>query len=49
MIFASAVLLPGIESLARAEEVARNIIVGVEAPIDIGGGKCARVRRARRW
>jgi diguanylate cyclase (GGDEF)-like protein/PAS domain S-box-containing protein len=32
-----AVLLPGVESLAHAEEIARSIVVGVEVPIDIGG------------
>jgi len=38
-----AVLLPGIESAAKAEQIARNIISGVKVPIDIGGGRLAQV------
>jgi diguanylate cyclase (GGDEF)-like protein/PAS domain S-box-containing protein len=38
-----AVLLPGIESAAKAEELAKNIIAGVSQPIDVGGGRVAQI------
>jgi diguanylate cyclase (GGDEF)-like protein/PAS domain S-box-containing protein len=38
-----AVLLPGIESVAKAEEIANTIIAGVIRPIDIGSGHHARI------
>jgi diguanylate cyclase (GGDEF)-like protein/PAS domain S-box-containing protein len=36
-----AVLLPAIESVAKAEAIANNIIAAVNAPIDIGEGRMA--------
>jgi diguanylate cyclase (GGDEF)-like protein/PAS domain S-box-containing protein len=38
-----AVLLPGIESIAKAEEIANAIIAGVSQPIDIGDGLRAQI------
>jgi diguanylate cyclase (GGDEF)-like protein/PAS domain S-box-containing protein len=38
-----AILLPAIESPARAEEVARKIIAGVSRPMDLGGGRLAQI------
>ena len=38
-----AVLMPGIESAARAQEIARSIIGGLQLPIDIGDGNKALV------
>ncbi|MEO8019831.1 MAG: sensor domain-containing diguanylate cyclase [Pseudomonadota bacterium] len=38
-----AVLLPGIECVARAKEIASSIIAGVSEPIDIGDGRSVRV------
>jgi diguanylate cyclase (GGDEF)-like protein/PAS domain S-box-containing protein len=37
------ILLPGIESTAKAVEIANSIIAGVSEPIDIGGGLSAQV------
>jgi diguanylate cyclase (GGDEF)-like protein/PAS domain S-box-containing protein len=37
------VLLPGIENVGKAEELANKIIVCVSQPIDIGGGRFANV------
>jgi diguanylate cyclase (GGDEF)-like protein len=38
-----AVLLAGIESVAKAEEIANSIIAGISQPIDIGGGRHAQI------
>ncbi len=37
------VLLPGIDGPQKAEEIARNIIAGLDKPIAVGDGKFARV------
>jgi diguanylate cyclase (GGDEF)-like protein/PAS domain S-box-containing protein len=38
-----AILLPGIENAGKAEELAKNIIVGVSKPMDLGGGRLAQI------
>jgi diguanylate cyclase (GGDEF)-like protein/PAS domain S-box-containing protein len=38
-----AILLPGIESSAKAEEIAKSIIAGVSQPLDLGGGRVAQI------
>ena len=38
-----AVLLPGIENVSRAKEIASSIIAGVSEPIDIGDGRSVHI------